>query len=49
VQAHLPRPETMRAFLEQLDVRYGGLPRWLAGHGFADDELSRLRAKLRRG
>jgi len=48
-QAHLPRPETMRAFLEQLDVRYGGLPRWLAGHGFADDELSRLRAKLRQG
>jgi len=49
VQAHLPRSETMRAFLEQLDVRYGGLPRWLAGHGFADDELSRLRAKLRQG
>ena len=48
-QAHLPRPETMRAFLEQLDVRYGGLPRWLAGHGFADDELSRLRGKLRQG
>ena len=47
VHAHLPRPETMRAFLDQLDVRYGGLPRWLAGHGFADDELSRLRAKLR--
>jgi protein-tyrosine phosphatase len=49
VQAHLPRPETMRAFLEQLDIRYGGLPQWLAGHGFADDELSRLRAKLRQG
>ena len=49
VRAHLPRPETMRAFLEQLDVRYGGLPRWLVGHGFADDELSRLRAKLRQG
>jgi protein tyrosine/serine phosphatase len=32
VHAHLPHPETMRAFLEQLDVRYGGLPRWLAGH-----------------
>lgn len=47
VQAHLPRPETMRAFLEQLEVRYGGLPRWLAGNGFAGDELSLLRAKLR--
>lgn len=47
VRAHLPRPETMWAFLEQLEVRYGGLPRWLAGNGFADDELSLLRAKLR--
>ena len=47
VQAHLPRAETMRAFLEQLDARYGGLPRWLAGHGFDGDELAALRAKLR--
>ena len=47
VQAHLPRAETMKSFLEQLHVRYGGLPRWLAGHGFAGDELSQLRAKLR--
>ena len=47
VQAHLPRAETMKSFLEQLHVRYGGLPRWLAGNGFADDELSQLRAKLR--
>ena len=47
VQAHLPRAETMRAFLEQLDVRYGGLPRWLAANGFADDEFSLLRDKLR--
>lgn len=47
LQAHLPREETMKSFLEQLHVRYGGLPRWLAGHGFADDELNQLRAKLR--
>jgi protein tyrosine/serine phosphatase len=47
VQAHLPRAATMQAFLEQLDVRYGGLPRWLAGNGFADDEFSLLRDKLR--
>ena len=47
VQAHLPRAGTMRAFLEQLDVRYGGLPRWLAGNGFTDDEFSLLRDKLR--
>ena len=47
VQAHTPRPETMKSFLEQVHVRYGGLPRWLAGNGFGDDELSRLRGKLR--
>ena len=47
VQAHLPRAGTMQAFLEQLDVRYGGLPRWLAGNGFGDDEFSLLRDKLR--
>jgi protein-tyrosine phosphatase len=47
VAAHTPRAETMRAFLEQLDARYGGLPRWLAGNGFTHDEYSLLRAKLR--
>src|SRR5262249_36129077 len=47
VRAHLPREETMKAFLEQLDVRYGGLSQWLAGNGFTDDDLSQLRAKLR--
>jgi protein-tyrosine phosphatase len=47
VRAHLPREETMKSFLEQLHVRYGGLPRWLAGNGFTSDETGRLRAKLR--
>ncbi len=47
VQAHLPREETMKAFLEQLHARYGGLPRWLAGNGFAAEEVMLLRAKLR--
>jgi protein-tyrosine phosphatase len=47
VAAHMPRAETMRAFLEQLDARYGGLPRWLADNGFTDDEYGLLRAKLR--
>lgn len=47
VRAHLPRAETMKSFLEQLDVRYGGLPRWLAGNGFTGDELSLLRSRLR--
>jgi protein-tyrosine phosphatase len=46
VKAHLPRAGTMRAFLEQLDARYGGLARWLAGNGFDDDEFSLLRGKL---
>jgi protein tyrosine/serine phosphatase len=47
VQAHMPRAETMQAFLEQLDARYGGLPRWLAANGFGDDEIAALHAKLR--
>jgi protein-tyrosine phosphatase len=47
VRAHAPREETMKSFLEQLHVRYGGLPQWLAGNGFTGDELSLLRAKLR--
>jgi protein tyrosine/serine phosphatase len=47
VSAHAPRPETMKAFLEQLEVRYGGLPRWLADHGFDAEEVTRLRARLR--
>jgi len=47
VRAHAPRAETMKAFLEQLGTRYGGLDQWLAGHGFGPDEVSQLRAKLR--
>jgi hypothetical protein len=29
-------------------ARYGGVARWLAGHGFGRDDLDRLHAKLRR-
>ena len=47
VQTHMPQADTMRAFLEQLDARYGGLPRWLAANGFGDDEIAALHAKLR--
>jgi protein-tyrosine phosphatase len=47
VRAHTAREETMRAFLEQIDVRYGGLSSWLASHGFTDDEVAALRARLR--
>jgi len=40
------RPETMAAFLEQLEVRYGGVTGWLADHGFGPGDLARLRARL---
>jgi protein-tyrosine phosphatase len=47
-QSHRPRPETMAAFLEQMDSRYGGVAGWLADHGLSPDGLDLLRAKLRR-
>jgi protein-tyrosine phosphatase len=47
-EAHRARPETMAAFLEQMDSRYGGVARWLAEHGLSTEELDLLRAKLRR-
>jgi protein-tyrosine phosphatase len=47
VRAHEARAETMRAFLEQLDARYGGLKPWLANEGFTEDEVAALRARLR--
>ena len=43
-----PRPQTMAAFLDQVDSRYGGAARWLAGHGFGRDDLQLLRARLLR-
>ncbi len=46
-ESHQPRPQTMTAFLEQMDTRYGGVTRWLAVHGFGDADLRLLRAKLR--
>jgi protein-tyrosine phosphatase len=47
--AHLVRAETMAAFLEQMDARYGGTRRWLAGHGLSEEDLRLLRVKLRAG
>ncbi|MGH3280289.1 MAG: tyrosine-protein phosphatase [Trebonia sp.] len=47
VRANAPRAETMKAFLEQLDTRYGGIEAWATGNGLAPGELGRLRAKLR--
>jgi hypothetical protein len=36
----------MAAFLDQLDVRYGGATGWLAEQGFGPDDVGALRAKL---
>jgi protein tyrosine/serine phosphatase len=47
IEAHRPRAETMAAFLEQMDARYGGVARWLDVHGFSVSDLRLLRAKLR--
>src|ERR1700722_13484081 len=47
VRAHEARAETMQAFLEQLDARYGGVPPRLDEQGFTADEIAQLRAKLR--
>jgi len=44
--SHRPRPETMAAFLEQMDARYGGVVQWLTDHDFSDSDLRLLRAKL---
>jgi protein tyrosine/serine phosphatase len=44
---HAPRAESMRAFLAQLDARYGGAVGWLSAAGFAAGDLEQLRAKLR--
>jgi protein tyrosine/serine phosphatase len=46
-EAHRARPETMAAFLEQVDARYGGVSRWLTDHGFTAEDMSLLRDKLR--
>jgi protein-tyrosine phosphatase len=41
-----PRAQTMVAFLEQVDSRYGGVLRWLSGHGFGAGDVRALRVKL---
>jgi protein-tyrosine phosphatase len=44
-----PRAETMAAFLEQMDARYGGVASWLTDHGLSAADLDALRVKLRAG
>jgi protein tyrosine/serine phosphatase len=46
---HRPRPETMAAFLGQMDARYGGVASWLTGNGLSPADLDALRVKLRAG
>jgi protein tyrosine/serine phosphatase len=45
--SHRSRPETMAAFLEEMDTRHGGVTRWLTDHGLTGDDLGLLRARLR--
>jgi len=46
-QLQQPRAETMAAFLEQMDARYGGVASWLTDHGLSAADLAALRARLR--
>jgi len=46
VTAHRVRPETMAAFLKQMESRYGGVAHWLADHSFGAEDMQLLRAKL---
>ncbi|MQA10706.1 MAG: protein-tyrosine-phosphatase [Pseudonocardiaceae bacterium] len=44
---HKPQPETMAAFLTQLDERHGGVFGWLDTHNFGEPEIEKLRSRLR--
>nr|WP_255352472.1 tyrosine-protein phosphatase [Pseudonocardia sp. AL041005-10] len=46
---HRPRAEVMAEFLRLLDERHGGPVGWLRGNGLTEDELARLRTRLRDG
>jgi protein-tyrosine phosphatase len=43
---HASRAETMVAFLDQVDQRYGGVLTWLSEHGFDESEATNLRERL---
>lgn len=44
--SHTPRPETMRTLLAHLDDDFGGAHNWLKGHGWTDDDTTRMRERL---
>ncbi|HYF27625.1 MAG TPA: tyrosine-protein phosphatase [Baekduia sp.] len=46
-QSHAPRPGTMERVFEVLDQEHGGPVAWLQSHGFGDEDLAALRARLR--
>jgi protein-tyrosine phosphatase len=43
---HVPRAETMAAFLAAVESRYGGMLEWLSAHGFAAADVQLLRSEL---
>jgi len=43
---HVPRAETMTAFLDEVDSRYSGVLTWLSEHGFDDGDVRSLRVKM---
>jgi protein-tyrosine phosphatase len=46
---HMARAATMAAFLDQVGLRYGGVPRWLADRDFGRSDILRLRDRLLAG
>jgi len=44
---HLPRPETMQRILAVLAERHGGAAGWLLENGWSEDQVARLRGRLR--
>jgi protein tyrosine/serine phosphatase len=45
--AHMPQAATMTAFLAELDRRFGGAAAWLTAHRLSEEDLARLRTRLR--
>ena len=43
---HVPRAETMAAFLAAVESRYGGMLEWLSAHGLAAADVQLLRSEL---
>ena len=46
IEDQLPRPESMATILEGVRADHGGGANWLRAHGWTDDEVQGLRARL---